>query len=86
MAEMVIAFRQPPSLTPRQMHAWVIDWALERQRALVLSGPEEAPSHGFLLRVRVDDDAPEAAQEELTDLMTEMRLLGFRPAVLDLGG
>jgi hypothetical protein len=86
VAEVVIAFWRPPSMTQQQMHAWVIDRALVRQHALVLSGPEGSPSHGFLLRVKVEDDAAQATEEELTDLMMDMRLLGLRPAVLDPGG
>jgi hypothetical protein len=84
MAEVVIAFRRPPSMTPSEMRAWVIDRALVRQRALALSGPEESQTEGLRLRVEIDDSAIETAEEELTDLMMDMRLLGLRPAVLPL--
>ncbi len=86
MAEVLISCERPPTLTAAQMHAWVIDRALLCQRALVLSGPDGSTGDGLVLRVEVDDDALEAAQEELTDLMMDMRLLGLRPAVLPQDG
>jgi hypothetical protein len=82
MAEVVIAFERPPSMTASEMRAWVIDRALVRQRALAVSAPQGSWSHALRLRVEIDDDADETAAEELTDLMMDMRLLGFRPAVL----
>jgi hypothetical protein len=82
MAEVVISFRRPPTMSAAEMHAWVIDRALVRQRALVLSGPEGSQLGGLRLRVEVDDDEVETAEEELTDLMMDMRLLGLHPAVI----
>ena len=66
--------------------AWVIDRALVRQRALALSVPEASLGQGFRLRVEIDDSAAETAEEELSDLMMDMRLLGLQPAVLPPGG
>ena len=86
MAEVLIAFRRPPSMSPSEMRAWVIDRALVRQRALVLSGPAGSWRDGLWLRVEIDDDEVETAEEELTDLMMDMRLLGLSPAVLPRGG
>ena len=86
MAELVISFRQPPTMTAAEMHAWVIDRALVRQRALVLSAPETPHRGGLRLRVEVDDDELATAEEELSDLMMDMRLLGLRPAVVAPGG
>jgi hypothetical protein len=80
MAEVVITFRRPPALTAAEMHAWVIDRALVRQRALVLSG--SGSSGDGLLRVEVEDETLDSPEEELTELMTDMRLLGLQPAVL----
>ncbi len=82
MAEVVIAFHRPGSMSASEMRAWVIDRALVRQRALVLSIPEPALGEGMRLRVEIDDSAADAADEELSDLMMDMRLLGFRPAVV----
>ena len=82
MAEVVIAFKRPPSMTASEMRAWVIDRALVRQRALALSVPEASWGQGFRLCVEIDDDAGETAEEELGELMMDMRLLGFQPAVV----
>jgi hypothetical protein len=82
MAEVVIAFHRPPTMTASDMRAWVIDRALVRQRALALSVPDASWGQGLRLRVEIDDGAVETAEEELTDLMMDMRLLGFRPAVV----
>ena len=67
------------------MREWVDHLALAPQRALAVSAPEESASNGSQLRVQIDDDAVEAGVEELADLMTDMRLLGLRPAVLPSG-
>jgi hypothetical protein len=82
MAEVVIAFRRPPSMSTSEMRAWVIDRALVRQRALALSVPEASWGQGFRLRVEIDDSAADTAEEELSELMMDMRLLGFQPAVV----
>jgi hypothetical protein len=83
MAEVVITFRRPPSMSEAEMQAWVIDRALVRGRALALSRPN---GQDLRLRVEVDDDAVGEAGEELTDLMMDMRLLGLHPALVPDGG
>lgn len=85
MAEVLIAFRRPPSMSTSQMHEWVDGLTLEPQGALAVSAPEESGSDGLRLRVRIKDDAVETGVEELADLMTDMRLLGLRPAVVPSG-
>ncbi len=86
MAELLIGFERPPTLTAAEMHAWVIDRALVRQHALVLSGPDGSRRDGLVLRVEVDDDALDTAREELSDLIMDMRLLGLRPTVIPHSG
>jgi hypothetical protein len=82
MAEVVISFRRPPTMTSSEMRAWVIDRALVRQRALILSVPEASWGQGLRLRVEIDDSETATAEEELADLMMDMRLLGLAPEVL----
>ena len=83
MAEVVITFHRPPSMSASEMRAWVVDRALARRRALVLSVPDaSSPQHGLRLRVEIDDSKRETAEDELADLMMDMRLLGLRPAVV----
>jgi len=64
------------------MRAWVVDRALVRQRALALSVPGASWGQGFRLRVETDDEAADTAEEELAELMLDMRLLGFKPVVV----
>jgi hypothetical protein len=82
MGEVLIAFRRPATMSALEMRAWVIDRALVRQRAMALSEPEGSWSDGLRLRVEIDDGEIETAEEELADLMMDMRLLGLRPAVM----
>ena len=65
------------------MQAWVIDRALVRQRALVLSVPEASWGQGLRLRVEIDEAEMATAEEELADLMMDMRLLGLSPEVVN---
>jgi hypothetical protein len=65
------------------MRAWVIDRALVRQRALVLSVPEASWGQGLRLRVEIDEAEMATAEEELADLMMDMRLLGLSPEVVN---
>ena len=85
MAEVVIAFRRPPQMSPSQLEEWVSDVTLAGQRALVVSAPEESTDDGLRLQVQIDDDAVRTSVEELADLMTDMRLLGLRPEVVPSG-
>jgi hypothetical protein len=82
MPEVVISFRRPPTMSSSEMRAWVIDRALVRQRALVLSVPDASWGQGLRLRLKIDDSAITTAEEELADLMMDMRLLGLAPEVL----
>ena len=82
MAEIVIAFRRPASMTASEMRAWVTDRAVGPQRALVLSVPDASWGQGFRLRVQTDEHAAQTAREELSELVMDMRLLGFQPEVL----
>jgi hypothetical protein len=82
MAEIVIAFIRPASMTASEMRAWVIDRALVRPSALTVSVPEASVGQGFRLRVQTDDEAAQTAEDQLSELMLDMRLLGFHPAVV----
>lgn len=86
MAEVLIAFRRPPSMSASDLRAWVSELGLAAGRALAVSGPEGSPTDELRLRVQIGDGAGEAGLDELTDLMTDMRLLGLRPAVVASGG
>jgi hypothetical protein len=80
----MISFERPQSMTESEMRAWVT----ERGR---VRPPERSPgaaggveSEALLLCVDVQADS-KAAEEQLTDLMMDMRLLGLRPTVVSHG-
>jgi hypothetical protein len=81
MSEVVIRLERPASLTP-ELRAW-INHRLGSGRAVLSrsrlngSGPRD-----LLLRVELASKSDDAAHEEVTDLMTDLRLLGLRPAVV----
>jgi hypothetical protein len=79
--EVLIAFSRPASLGESEMRAWIAERARERGPALILGRPDPASQH--VLRVRMHGESVEAAEEQLTDLMLDMRLLGLRPALVD---
>ena len=85
MAEVVIAFHRPPQMSASQLQEWVNQLTVAPARALAVSAPEQSANDGLRLRVRIDDAAVETGVEELADLMTDMRLLGLRPAVVPPG-
>jgi hypothetical protein len=86
MAEVLIAFRRPLSMSASELRIWVSDLRRARGRALAVWGPEESATDELRLRVEINDGTAEAGVEELADLMTDMRLLGLRPAVVPSGG
>jgi hypothetical protein len=80
VTEVLISFSRPASLGESEMRAWIAERARDRGPALTLGRPDDARQH--LLRVRMHAEGAESAQEQLTDLMLDMRLLGLRPAVV----
>jgi hypothetical protein len=80
MDDVLIAFSRPPSLGESEMRAWIAERARERGPSLILGRPDHAHQH--VLRVRLFAGSTESADEQLTDLMLDMRLLGLRPSVL----
>lgn len=80
MAEVVIAFRRPPSISASQLQVWVTDFTRTHQSRLTLHGPSR--SDGLRLRMEIDDDTAETGERELSDLMMDMRLLGLSPALV----
>jgi hypothetical protein len=71
--EVLICFERPASLSESEMRSWVMERAQTRRPMVALDGS------GPVLRV---DIAAEAADDQLADLMLDMRLLGLRPTVV----
>jgi hypothetical protein len=78
--EVLISFSRPASLGESEMRAWIAERARDRGTALMLAKPDDSSLR--VLRVRMHAASHEALQEEVTDLMLDMRLLGLRPSVL----
>jgi hypothetical protein len=81
MAEILIRLERPASLTP-ELRAWLADRTdgggavLSRERA---NGGDRG---ALLLRVDIRDDTDGGVEDEVADLMTDLRLLGLRPALV----
>ena len=81
MDEVLISFSRPASLGESEMRAWIAERVRERGPSLSLGRADHTRRH--TLRVRMHMTGAESAEEQLTDLMLDMRLLGLRPAVVE---
>ena len=76
MVEALIRLEPPAFLTP-EVRAWI-----SQRPGLTLSrGRDEAGRSALLLRLRVAGE-PGAADDEIGDLLTDLRLLGLRPTLI----
>lgn len=82
VAEVVITFERPASMSTSEMSAWVSERAQARSPAIALDVPDRAERGRQVLRVAVRGEWTEAADDQLADLMMDMRLLGLRPTVM----
>jgi hypothetical protein len=81
MAEVLIRLQRPALLTP-ELRAWLGD-RMDRGRAVLTRERTNGSDRGaLLLRVEVQGESDDGMQEEITDLMTDLRLLGLRPALI----
>ena len=78
--DVLIAFSRPASLGESEMRAWIAERARDRGPSLTLGRPDHDRQH--VLRVRMHAGESGSAEEQLTDLMLDMRLLGLRPLVV----
>lgn len=79
MDEVLIAFSRPASLEESEMREWIAERAQGRGPSLSLA---QDGTRQQLLHVQMQIDGTESAEDQLTDLMLDMRLLGLRPAVV----
>jgi hypothetical protein len=80
MSEILIALERPALLTP-ELRAW-INHRLGSGRARLTRSRLNGSDPTLLLRVELDADSGDAVDEEVTDLMTDLRLLGLRPSLV----
>jgi hypothetical protein len=84
MAQILISFQRPDSMSDSQMRAWISERARAHQPVLALGNDVREHGDGMLMRVDLQAES-EAAEGQLTDLLLDMRLLGLRPSVVTAG-
>ncbi|MFZ0383601.1 MAG: hypothetical protein WCD11_13135 [Solirubrobacteraceae bacterium] len=81
MPEVLIRLERPALLTP-ELRAWLAD-RMDGGRAVLARERTNGSDRGaLLLRVEMGDDSDDEVQDEVGDLMTDLRLLGLRPALV----
>lgn len=81
MAEILIRLKRPALLTP-ELRAWLAD-RVDGGRAVLARERANGSDRGaLLLRVEVGDDSDEGVHDQVADLLTDLRLLGLRPALV----
>jgi len=65
-----------------ELRAWISERAQSGNPMLMLDGSQSGRDEAQILRVHVQADCVQAADEQLADLMLDMRLLGLRPSVV----
>ncbi len=81
MPEVLIRLERPALLTP-ELRAWLAD-RMDGGRAVLARERTKGSDRGaLLLRVEIGDDSDDEVQDEVGDLMTDLRLLGLRPALV----
>jgi hypothetical protein len=81
MPEVLIRLERPALLTP-ELRAWLAD-RMDGGRAVLARERTNGSDRGaLLLRVEMGSDSYDEVQDEVGDLMTDLRLLGLRPALV----
>jgi hypothetical protein len=81
MPEVLIRLERPALLTP-ELRAWLAD-RMDGGRAVLARERTNGSDRGaLLLRVEMSSDLDDEVQDEVGDLMTDLRLLGLRPALV----
>jgi hypothetical protein len=82
VAEVLIAFERPASMSKSEMRTWVSERGRAGPPAIALGGADGAEGDDRVLRVDVRGDSTGAVEDLLADLMMDMRLLGLRPTIV----
>jgi hypothetical protein len=81
MAEVLIFLQRPPTLSEAEMRTWLLERAgIHRRPKLAIAEPDHREGQQALLQVDVEADSVQDARTQLNELMTDMRLVGLRPA------
>jgi hypothetical protein len=69
-------------MSESEMRAWIAERARDHQPQLALGARDGSDKDQRLLRVKILAQSIEVADDQLAELMMDMRLLGLRPTVL----
>jgi hypothetical protein len=86
VAEVLVSFELPWSMSGSEMRAWINERAQTRSPAITLCVTDCADRDPQVLRVQVPGEWTGAAEDQLADLVMDMRLLGLRPTILSAAG
>jgi len=78
----LITLRRPASMSRSEMSGWISERAQPRSAAITLGVSDSAEKGLQVLRVEVRGHWTQAAEDQLADLMMDMRLLGLRPEIV----
>jgi len=80
MAEVVIALSPPASLTP-ELRAWIRQRPNGGRAVLTRRRASQSEPGALVLRMDLAEAPGTSADEEIADLITDLRLLGLRPVL-----
>jgi hypothetical protein len=81
VTEIAIALDRP-ALTP-EVRAWINNHPAKRRPVLTRGNHSDLDRGAMLLRIEVDASSEEEVQDEVESLLTDLRMLGLRPKLLD---
>jgi len=87
MPELLISFRRPASLAAEDLRSWLANqtraFALLAGRLAAEPAASDAPGAGpSLLQVSLPPEAGRTADDRITELLTDMRMLGLNPQIV----
>lgn len=86
MVEVLIGFDRPESMSEAEMRDWLDHRARDGGPTLAWGRAAGPPTH-HLLWVTAAPDSRSAEEDQIADLLLDMRLLGLRPTLMaDTGG
>jgi hypothetical protein len=81
VAQLLIRLERPALLTP-ELRAWIHSRFGLGRAVLMRSRLSSSERAAMLLRVEVQADSDDQIDEEVEDLLTDLRLLGLRPTLV----
>ena len=85
MAQLVIRFRRPESLSDEEMQTWLSQRAHGRQPAVALARVGDEGEQALVLNLDGHASEEDPYADQLIDLLTDMRLLGMKPSSAESG-